>query len=98
MSKLAYEPTDDIAEASAIILQCPACHWVLKRLNIQHEHAMVLWGERSFRFAGQGYHDLSVLAGRTAVVFTAGACRAHFHIRGGRVDFSDAEARRGAAE
>lgn len=88
VSRLDYECTDDIAEADALQLRCPACHWAGHRTGNDHAHAIILWRDpASWRFAGQGYRDVSLMAGRTLVTMVGG-CRARFYLRDGKVDFS----------
>ena len=84
VSPVDFEHTDDIAAADGLQLHCPSCHWANQR-----SHTMILWREPGpWRFAGRGYDDLSMLAGRTLVNMSGGGpCRCSFHIRGGKVDF-----------
>jgi len=88
VAPLAYEPTDDVALADGLWLCCPACHWAGQRTHSNCSHAIQLWRDPRWRFAGQGYRDLSCIAGRTLVDFMAGACHVGFQVKRGRVDFS----------
>ena len=88
---LKYDRTDDIGEADALSLRCPACHWSAGRSRDAnaHVHTIMLWRPQPplWWFEGNDYGDLSVMAGRIAVEMTTG-CRACFTIRKGKVDFT----------
>lgn len=88
ISPLEYEMTDDVACAHALALRCPACYWAGRRTGIHGAHAIIVWGDAErWRFVGSDYKNLSMLAGRTPVDVTAGACHAAFRIKRGKVDF-----------
>lgn len=82
-----YEPTDDVAQADALRLACPACHWAGQRTGVDSAHPIMLWRDRAhWRFDGSDIGHLSAVAlRRTTVAITAG--HAHFNVRDGKVDF-----------
>jgi hypothetical protein len=88
VSKVDYEHTDDIRQAKGLQMRCPACHWVNRRMGKGEGHVIMIWQDPAkWYFAGHGYADLSLVAARTPVGLTAGACRAKFYISDGKVDF-----------
>lgn len=84
-----YELTDDIREAHALRMKCPACHWSTLRCDpVAHVHEIVLWKPDPplWEFAGHGYKDLTLAAGRLTVTLSAGHCA--FYVSKGKVHFS----------
>lgn len=85
---------EDLGEAEGLIMLCPACFRSNK--GDVGTHSIILWrpsvprhiepGPGRWDFVGTGYHDLTLKAGSSSVQITGG-CRAHFYIRGGKVDF-----------
>jgi hypothetical protein len=84
-----YDLTNDIHEADALQMRCPACHWAWGRTGHGHVHTLTLWLPEPplWCFEGTGYKDLSLMAGRVAVTMTTG-CRAEFWVKKGKVDFA----------
>ena len=82
-----YDHAADIAEAEGLMFLCPACFW--SNEGAVGTHAMIVWRPVPGPcpgFDGTGYADLSLKAG-SSPVHVRGGCKAHFYIKGGRVDF-----------
>jgi hypothetical protein len=83
---LAYDCTDAIAEADALLMKCPACYWSAGRTNTTFDvHALIVWGDPKWRFTGKDCGDLSLGIAPARIVITAGHTR--FTIKRGVVDF-----------
>lgn len=86
-----YSPVS-IGEADGLFFLCPKCFSINKG-NVG-THAMICWKPHvpqdvspspgRWNLVGTGYHDLTLVAGRSSVKVEAG-CRAHFHITNGEV-------------
>jgi hypothetical protein len=85
-----YTKANDIGEADALQIRCPACHWSFGRGRTPgtHVHRITLWLDQGkWGATGTGYDDLTLAAGKVPVVMRSG-CRSRFTCRGGKVDFA----------
>jgi hypothetical protein len=89
VSPVDFDFTDDIREAAALELQCPACHWAKRRTKGDGiAHMIILWGDpKSWQFVGRDYRNLSLMAGRVTAGQSVAGCGTRFFIRDGKVDF-----------
>ena len=85
-----YAPTNDVEQADALQIRCPACHWSFGRGRTPgaHVHSIILWLDKErWDFKGTGYGDLTFSAGEVPVAMTTG-CQARFTCKAGKVDFA----------
>jgi hypothetical protein len=85
---------ESIDEADGVMFLCPVCFQA--NGGPVGTHAVICWRPRvpshidpkpgRWEFEGTGLHDLTLVAGSSSILLTAG-CRAHFFIRNGEIVF-----------
>lgn len=84
------EKVDSIAEADGVIFLCPKCF--VENKGPVGTHSVLCWSPKvpptlnpkpgRWNLVGTGLHDLSLVAGSSSVLLTAG-CRWHGFVRNG---------------
>lgn len=88
-----FKHVDTIEEATGIRFLCPLC-WTKNKGPIR-THAIICWTPKvpadlepkpgRWNLVGKGLDDLSLVAGSSSILLTAG-CRWHGHINNGEVE------------
>lgn len=89
-----FIPVDLVAEADGVMFLCPKC-FVENGSSNAGTHQVLCWQPHvppdiapkpgRWKFVGTGYADLTLVAGSSSILLTAG-CRAHFFVRNGRIE------------
>lgn len=88
-----FHYVDSIGESDGIWFRCPKC-FVDNGNTIVGTHSIICWQPRvpqtttpipgRWEFSGTGFDDLTLTAGSSSILLTAG-CEAHFFITNGQI-------------